>query len=282
MMGRRLLITLIPAAVLVVSLGVATPLSAATGHYRYFHGDALNDPHVTPGARFAVSAATICRSGYASSVRSVSESRKAQVYAEYAITHRTSGQYEIDHLISLELGGSNAVTNLWPEPNDHPHGYLNSKDILENRLHALVCAGRVALARAQALIATNWVSAYHEFLGTWPGGVGLPTTTNATSTSSVSPPGAATVTITSVTSRVAPGRDAVLIARASAPNVTCVLSVTLPSGRRSTESGLGAATSDARGVLRWHWRIGPTTGAGTASASVSCARGIARASFVIS
>lgn len=279
-MGGRLRATLIVAAALVVNLSVAAPLSAATGHYRYFHAEPLNDLHLTPGARFAVSAATVCRSGYASSVRNVSESRKAQVYAEYAITHRTSGQYEIDHLISLELGGSNAVANLWPEPNDHPHGYLNSKDILENRLHALVCAGRVALARAQALIANNWVSAYHEFLGTWPG-VGLTTTTNATSTNSASP-GAASVAITSLTSPVAPGRDVTLVARASAPNATCVLSVTLPSGRRSTESGLGAARSDAHGVIRWHWQIGPTTGAGTASASVTCGRGIARASFVIS
>jgi hypothetical protein len=30
--------------------------------------------------------------------------RKAQVYAEYGIASHASGEYEMDHLISLELG----------------------------------------------------------------------------------------------------------------------------------------------------------------------------------
>lgn len=34
------------------------------------------------------------------------------MYAEYGITHRQRGKYEIDYLISLELGGSNSIKNL--------------------------------------------------------------------------------------------------------------------------------------------------------------------------
>ena len=50
-------------------------------------------------------------------------------------------QHEVDHLISLELGGSNAIRNLWPEPYAGRWG-ARTKDVLENRLHDLVCEGQ--------------------------------------------------------------------------------------------------------------------------------------------
>ena len=96
---------------------------------------------------------------------------KNQVYREYQITSRVTGQYEIDHLIPLELDGENSVANLWPEPNDHPtahndHGYPvpNSKDLLEDHLHTLVCAGKLDLATAQQTIAANWITAYTRYM----------------------------------------------------------------------------------------------------------------------
>ncbi len=39
------------------------------------------------------------------------------------------------------------------------------KDKLEDRLHALVCAGKVPLAVAQREIATDWIAAYQKYLG---------------------------------------------------------------------------------------------------------------------
>jgi hypothetical protein len=50
--------------------------------------------------------------GYAKSVRHVSGMIKAQVYREYGIASHRSGEYEVDHLISLELGRSNDIRNL--------------------------------------------------------------------------------------------------------------------------------------------------------------------------
>ena len=74
------------------------------------------DPECTPGAYIATATKDdICAPGYAKSVRNVSESQKKNIYAEYGITHRTTGEYEIDHFISLELGGSNETSNLFPE-----------------------------------------------------------------------------------------------------------------------------------------------------------------------
>ena len=207
-MNRRALTFGSLAAIGILALPFVTVNSAfaAGGHFRRSHGEPLNDIHVTPGATFNVSTATICRSGYASSVRYVPQSEKNRVYAEYGILHHSTNQYEIDHLISLELGGSNSISNLWPELNDHPHGYLNSKDILENRLHSLVCSGALSLNSAQRQISTDWVLTYHEYLGAWPSGrtsTPLPTTTRGPGTTAPSTPFGVRMSI--VFASVAPG-----------------------------------------------------------------------------
>jgi len=66
---------------------------------------------------------------------------------------------EYDHLVSLELGGTNATSNLWPEPGTIP----NPKDAVENRLHKEVCDGQLTLAAAQAAVAANWTTAPWPF-----------------------------------------------------------------------------------------------------------------------
>ena len=75
----------------------------------------------------------------------MSEKTKEAVYAEYGIISHKSGQYEVDHLVPLELGGSNDIANLWPEP--CPECY--KKNTMENYLHKQVCSGKVPLAEAQ-------------------------------------------------------------------------------------------------------------------------------------
>lgn len=121
---------------------------------------ALQDKACSPGAIFSVTATQVCVSGYSSSVRSVSESTKNAVYAEYGIASHSTGQYEVDHLIALELGGSNDIANLWPEPANPTPGF-HQKDSIENGLHAKVCSGAMTLATAQLEIADNWLSVYN-------------------------------------------------------------------------------------------------------------------------
>lgn len=103
----------------------------------------------------------ICVSGYSSTVRNVPTSEKSAVYAEYGITHRDAGQYEVDHFVSLELGGSNDISNLWPELADPTPGF-HQKDKVENYLHDQVCSGNLTLADAQREIATNWLAVYNQ------------------------------------------------------------------------------------------------------------------------
>jgi hypothetical protein len=122
----------------------------------------LQDTACTPGDIITTaSTAEICRSGYASSVRNVPVSEKDQVYAEYGIRSRAPGQYEVDHLVSLELGGSNNIANLWPEAASPRPGF-HEKDQVENYLHNQVCSGAMSLKDAQIKIATNWLDVYNH------------------------------------------------------------------------------------------------------------------------
>lgn len=126
----------------------------------------MPNPRLTPGAALPVGTARICQSGYASSVRDVPESEKDEVYARYGVAH-VPYRHEVDHLVSLEIGGSNAISNLWPEPYAGRWG-ARTKDVLEDRLHGLVCAGAIGLRYAQRIEARNWVAAYHRYVGTPP------------------------------------------------------------------------------------------------------------------
>jgi hypothetical protein len=121
---------------------------------------------VTPGVALAAGKAQICVSGYAASVRNVPTSEADAVYAEYGVAH-VAYAHEVDHLISLELGGSNVIRNLWPEPYAGRWG-ARTKDVLENKLHDLVCAGQLSLHYAQHIEATNWVVAYRRYVGGTP------------------------------------------------------------------------------------------------------------------
>ncbi len=73
------------------------------------------------------------------------------VYREYGIAEQTTGEYEVDHLTPLEVGGSNDLANLWPEGAEPRPGF-HEKDQVENYLHDQVCAGTVSLLEAQRAI----------------------------------------------------------------------------------------------------------------------------------
>lgn len=122
----------------------------------------LQDQGCTPGAIFpSATKSKICQSGYASSVRNVPTSTKDKVYKMYGITSHRAGQYEVDHLVSLQLGGSNDISNLWPEAASPKPGF-HEKDRVENYLHDQVCSGAISLSQAQAEIATNWLNVYNR------------------------------------------------------------------------------------------------------------------------
>jgi uncharacterized protein YceK len=136
--------------------GVQTKTSGCVAH------NGLPDSACTPGAILSTGTKdAICQSGYARSVRNVPDSVKQQAYAEYGIASHVPGQYEVDHLVSLELGGSNDIANLWPEAASPKPGF-HEKDKVENYLHSQVCSGAISLKDAQVEIATNWLAVYNQ------------------------------------------------------------------------------------------------------------------------
>jgi len=160
---------------------------AKTVHVVGVPAAALPIASLTPGVVLTTSAAVVCVSGYSSSVRDVPDSEKEAVYARYGIPH-VPYAHEVDHLISLELGGSNAITNLWPEPYAGRWG-ARTKDALENRLHELVCAGSLDLRTAQHIEATNWVAAYRTYVGAPPNPLPAPTPSAPPPTRTTAPAG---------------------------------------------------------------------------------------------
>jgi hypothetical protein len=111
------------------------------------------DPRRTPGVlnpdvTQANIRSTICRHGWTSTIRppeSYTNALKRRQMRAYRESGATS-QYQEDHLISLELGGSPTdPRNLWPEP--YPRA--SQMDQQENALNAQVCGGSLTLAQAQ-------------------------------------------------------------------------------------------------------------------------------------
>ena len=125
---------------------------------------------LSPGDVLTSDPRIICVSGYTKTVRNVPQSLKEQVYKSYGITSREPGEYEIDHIVSLELGGSNSIRNLYPESYKTEPLNAHVKDRLENKLHALACSGKITMTEAQQAIASNWTTAYVKYVGPLPGG----------------------------------------------------------------------------------------------------------------
>jgi hypothetical protein len=144
----------------------ASPIPAAgTCKLGNRDGQPTPDPKCTPGAiNPSVTQAnindTICKSGWTKTVRppvSVTNRIKQQIDMAYGMP--TNAQGELDHEVSLELGGApDDPRNLWVEPGTIP----NPKDAVENKLNQAVCSQLVPLATAQQAIATSWVTAFDD------------------------------------------------------------------------------------------------------------------------
>ena len=128
----------------------------------------MPDPKLTPGDVLDVTLADIQVKGYSAKVRNVPISVKREVYASYGIVHWNKGEYEVDHLVSLSLGGSNSKKNLWPESYLTEPWNARTKDALEFRLLALVRDGKVDLHTAQHEMAKDWIAAYKKYVSPTP------------------------------------------------------------------------------------------------------------------
>lgn len=102
---------------------------------------------------------TICASGYTRSVRpatSYTNGIKKKLMREAGIDAARIGDYELDHIVPLALGGHpRKPSNLMLQPWEGERG-AKAKDMLEVRLQSLVCHGQLDLTDAQVCIAQDW------------------------------------------------------------------------------------------------------------------------------
>jgi len=123
----------------------------------------IPDPTLTPGAVRTTDVGAIC-STPTSGLRHWSRERDDRILAEYGLPTGPHGDYELDHLIPLCLGGADSEANIWPQPHRPLEPAWNSerKDELEARLCQLACAGALDVREAQREISEDWISSYQR------------------------------------------------------------------------------------------------------------------------
>jgi hypothetical protein len=168
---KQLLLAL--SAVLAIAVPVATAATGRTvllGKRTRTSGcrrSALPDRRCSPGGYYSrLTKRVICAPSFRTgTIRDVPQSEKFAVEREYELAASYYGySIEIDHIIPLELGGSNAIANLFPEPGKGRASY-HAKDELENRAKDAVCAGQLSLAAARRGFARNWERLYRRLFG---------------------------------------------------------------------------------------------------------------------
>ena len=128
----------------------------------YASGPLLPDARLTPGATRPVTTNQICAGSGPAEARPPVPVQQA-VFHEYGMDGAPPRAYEVDHLITPALGGTDDIRNLWPEPYTSTEWNAHVKDELEDHLHNLVCGGKLDLATAQRDMASNWILAYKKY-----------------------------------------------------------------------------------------------------------------------
>jgi hypothetical protein len=155
-------------ATLVISLAAIAGLELRTrlGTRANYEAPATPKSSLTPGAIRIVTREEVCSAAMAERAPLVPVSLRRRVFEEYGMPQDNAGMFEVDYLVTPELGGAQDIRNLWPQPYAATVWNAHVKDALEERLHEMVCSGQIDLATAQHDIARDWISAYKKYFHT--------------------------------------------------------------------------------------------------------------------
>lgn len=84
------------------------------------------------------------------------------VFNAYKIPPARQHLYGLDLLIPIQLGGAITPANVWPMPPMHGVSF-HAKEVLNQRVHTLVCHGEMPLDKAQQEMATDWVGMWAKY-----------------------------------------------------------------------------------------------------------------------
>lgn len=155
--------TALAAGVFVAAFLVRTISPAETTRTNDRGGIALPLSSLTPGSVSELTADALCAGERPSRV--VSRDLRDQVVSAYGMRHVAPESYELDALVTPELGGTVARANLWPQPYNATWN-AHVKDALENLLAGRVCRGETPLPVAQRALADDWIAAYRRYFQT--------------------------------------------------------------------------------------------------------------------
>ncbi len=124
---------------------------------------ALPSSTLTPGATWNVSVAELCATG-TRELRPIPLAVRQQVLRNYGMENVPTDEYELDYLITPELGGAPDARNLWPQRYGSRVWNAHVKDDLERLLPRMVCNQEIRLETAQREIARDWIAAYRTYL----------------------------------------------------------------------------------------------------------------------
>jgi anti-sigma factor RsiW len=122
----------------------------------------LPDPSLTPGSVTRATAADLC-GPIPRADRTIAPRVRQAVLRAYKMENVPADEYELDYLITPELGGAPERENLWPERYGARTWNARVKDDLERLLPRMVCEGRLDLSVAQHDIAADWIAAYRKY-----------------------------------------------------------------------------------------------------------------------
>jgi hypothetical protein len=127
----------------------------------------LPNPKLTPGNVMPVGYADICPAKDQDQDPPLPVQVQDTVFREYGVSGATKErEFQVDYLISPQLGGTSEIRNLWPQPYRSTVWNASAKDALEGKLHRMVCQGEMPLSEAQQEIATDWIAAYKRYFRT--------------------------------------------------------------------------------------------------------------------
>jgi hypothetical protein len=147
------------------------------------NGFLVPDPDCTPGAINPTLTITVLQDKRFRTAcvrdKATSAEKKKDTYEWYHQNHpaKNTGKTqvcELDHLISLELGGADTLDNIWPQCGPSKavlaKRFFKQKDTVENYLAWLVKNNRMKLDDAQKGISTDWTQFLAKAQMACPGG----------------------------------------------------------------------------------------------------------------
>jgi len=153
----------------VAAAGIAAIFLFVPGLHRSVADTAVSLPNraLTPGMTRPVNVQEMCTTGDEDLDPEVPYSTQKAVFTEYGISiDHSAKDFQVDYLISPQLGGTDDVRNLWPQSYKETTWNAHAKDKLERHLYQLVCEKKIDLTDAQHEIATNWIAAYQKYFRT--------------------------------------------------------------------------------------------------------------------